>query len=136
VPITSEHAGRRYPPTPPYEVTEAKVAEFARALGAPETGEVPPTFGIIVANQAWQPMFADPELGLQLQRVVHGEQSFAWQRPIRIGDRLTGSLVIDRVVHRGGADMVYATVALTTTDGEPVGTASATLIHTPEAGDE
>ena len=33
MPITADHAGRRYPPTPPYEVSAAKIAEFARALG-------------------------------------------------------------------------------------------------------
>ena len=31
--ITEAHAGRRYPPTAPYAVSAAKIAEFARALG-------------------------------------------------------------------------------------------------------
>jgi len=138
VPITPEHAGRSYPPTTPYEVTSAKVGEFARALGAVDDGTVPPTFGIVVANEAWQPLFSDAELGLQLKRIVHGEQKFEWIRPLRVGDVVTGTLTIDRIAQRGGADMVYTTVAIATVDGEPVGQASSTMIHTPEAevGDE
>ena len=31
--ISEAHAGRRYPPTEPYEVSAAKIAEFAAALG-------------------------------------------------------------------------------------------------------
>lgn len=32
MPITAEHAGRRYPAAPPYEVSRAKIAEFATAI--------------------------------------------------------------------------------------------------------
>lgn len=123
--------GRNYPPTAPYPVTAATVAEFAGVLGLP-TDQVPPTLPIVVANEAWQALFTDPALDLQLQRIVHGEQKFTWQRPVRVGDELIGAVTIDRVVERGGTEMIYATVTLTTADGESVGTASANLIHTRE----
>ena len=32
MPITAEHVGRRYPAAPPYEVSRAKIAEFATAI--------------------------------------------------------------------------------------------------------
>lgn len=124
-------AGRSYPPTTPYLVTAGAVAEFAGVLGLP-TDQVPPTLPIVVANESWQALFDDPALDLQLQRIVHGEQKFSWQRPVRIGDTLVGAATIDRVVERGGAEMIYATVVLRTVEGEDVGTASATLIHTRE----
>ena len=79
MPITPEHAGRTYPATPPYEVSAVKVAEFARALGGDPALGVPPTFGIVVAAQAWESMFGDPELGLALHRIVHGDQSVSWR---------------------------------------------------------
>ncbi|HIT74753.1 MAG TPA: MaoC family dehydratase N-terminal domain-containing protein [Candidatus Avipropionibacterium avicola] len=131
MPISTDHVGRVYPPTAPREVTADGVAEFATVLGLP-VDQVPPTYPIIVANDAWQALFADPELELELQRIVHGEQKFTWNRPVRIGDRLVGATTIDRIVERGGTEMIHATVALTTEDGEDVGTASATLIHTRE----
>lgn len=123
--------GRSYPPTAPYPVTAATVAEFAGVLGLP-TDQVPPTLPIVVANDAWQALFDDPALDLQLQRIVHGEQKFSWERPVQVGDELVGVATIDRVVERGGAEMIYATVALRTVDDEAVGTASATLIHNRE----
>jgi len=124
-------AGRSYPPTPPYSVTVAAAAEFAGVLGLP-TDQVPPTLPIVVVNEAWQALFDDPALDLQLQRIVHGEQRFSWNRPVRVGDELVGAATIDRVVERGGVEMIHASVALTTAAGEPVGTASATLVHTRE----
>lgn len=131
MPISSDHVGRVYPPTTPREVTADGVAELATVLGLP-TDQVPPTYPIIVANDAWQALFDDPELELELQRIVHGEQKFTQVRPIRIGDRLVGTTTIDRVVERGGTEMIHATVALATEAGEDVGSASATLIHTRE----
>ena len=67
--ITADHAGRRYPPTPAYEVSAAKIAEFARALGddspayAGEQPIAPPTFVAVISSAAWESMFDDPELG-------------------------------------------------------------------------
>ena len=53
--ITEAHAGRQYPPTAPYVVSAAKVAEFAAALGEDDprcTGPdavAPPTFAAVLA---------------------------------------------------------------------------------------
>lgn len=109
-----------------------KVAEFARALGGDPSQGVPPTFGIVVAAQAWESMFGDPELGLALHRIVHGDQKFSWQRPLRTGDTVTATLRIEQVRERGGMQMITSSVAIATIDDEPIGTAVATFVHTPE----
>ncbi len=132
MPISSDHVGRVYPPTAPREVTADGVAAFAAVLGLP-TDQVPPTYPIIIANDAWQALFDDPELEIELKRIVHGEQKFSQIRPIRVGDRLVGTTTIDRVIERGGTEMIHATVALTTDTGEAVGSTTATLIHSREA---
>ncbi|MFX4272193.1 FAS1-like dehydratase domain-containing protein [Propionibacteriaceae bacterium Y1685] len=125
-------AGRTYPPTSPYTVSAAKVDEFALVLGHDTGQEVaPPTFAIVLAARAWESMFADAELGLALERIVHGDQKFTFTRPLRVGDEVTATLTIDRVLQRAGTDMITSSVAITTTDGEPVGTATATFVHTP-----
>ena len=82
--IAPEHAGRSYPPTAPYEVSAAKIAEFARAIGDDnpayfaERRVAPPTFVAVIAADAWEAMFADEELGLALRRIVHGDQRFSY----------------------------------------------------------
>lgn len=136
-------AGRSYPPTEPYQVSRAKIAEFAAALAddnpwyhypAPDGGEplAPPTFAIVVASRAWEQLFGDAELGLALHRTIHGEQGFRWERPLRAGDEVTATLTIDRFRTRGGSDMVGTSVALKTTEGELVCTATATFVHAHE----
>ncbi|MFW6598918.1 FAS1-like dehydratase domain-containing protein [Propionibacteriaceae bacterium Y2011] len=132
MPITPEHTGREYPPTAPYEITAVKVAEFTTALGERDVHRVPPTFAMVVLGDAWQAMFDDPELGLALHRIVHGDQKFSWERPLRIGDVVTATLRIDRVVQRGGVDMITSVASVDTVDGEHVATASALFLHTPE----
>lgn len=139
MPITQAHAGRSYPPTPPYEVTAAKVAEFAAALGDPSSayaGEralAPPTFAAVLAAQAWEAMFTDPELGLALRRIVHADQRFTFSRPLRVGDRVTAALTLDTVRTRGAADIISSSVLIATEAGAQVCTASATFYHSREA---
>lgn len=138
MPIADTHAGRSYPPTAPFVVTAGKIAEFAAALGdsnpayAGEQPIAPPTFAAVLVGSAWDVMFDDPELGLALRRVVHGDQRFDYGRPLRSGDEVTAQLTIDKVRVRGAVDIISCSIALATTAGESVGSASATFFHSHE----
>jgi acyl dehydratase len=138
MPISEAHVGRRYPPTAPYEVSAAKVAEFAAALGehdpryAADDAVAPPTFAAVISSTAWQAMFEDPELGLALRRIVHGDQRFEFERLLRVGDRVRATLTIDKVRLRDKADIISASVAVRTLAEELVCTASATFFHSHE----
>lgn len=149
MPISADHVGRQYPPTATYEVSAAKIAEFAAALGDADpryTGPhavAPPTFVAVLAAPAWQLMFDDPELGLALPRIVHGDQQFEFARLLRAGDRVQATLTIAKVRNRGAADLISASVAVRTSPdatgaataqpGELVCTATATFLHSREA---
>lgn len=138
MPITADHAGRRYPPTAPYEVSAAKIAEFARALGDDNPAYfgpdaiAPPTFVAVISSAAWESMFDDPELGLALRRIVHGDQRFTYRRPLGHGDTVQATLTIDRVRNRGASDIISSSVAVETLDGELICTAAATFFHAHE----
>ena len=137
--ITAGHAGRSYPRTAPYEVSAAKIAEFAAALhddNPAYRGDrpvAPPTFAAVLSAAAWQAMFDDPELGLALARTVHADQQFRFERPLYAGDRVTAALSIDKVRSRGPADIISSSVRIATEDGELVCTAAATFYHTRES---
>ncbi len=137
--ITEEHAGRRYPPTAPYEVSAAKIAEFAEALGDDnphywgEEAVAPPTFAAVVAAPAWQQMFDDPELELALRQIVHGDQRFDYTAPLRAGDVVQATLTIDRVRVRGGSEIISCVVAIADLVGSERCTASATFVHSRTA---
>lgn len=143
MPITPDHVGRTYPPTAPYRVSRAKIVEFAAALGGVEGGDpnaaytadepvAPPTFAMVIAAQAWSALFDDAELGLALRRTMHADQQFTWQRPLREGDDVVATLVIEKVRQRGQTDMVTIRVDLTSVTGEALASATSQLVHTRE----
>ena len=131
--ITEAHAGRSYPPIDPYQVSAAKIAEFATALGDDnpryrgESPIAPPTFAAVISAPAWDQLFSDPELDLSLARIVHGDQRFTFFRPFRAGDVVIATVTIDKVRVRAGSELISATVDMSGRDGEPVCTAQATF---------
>jgi acyl dehydratase len=136
--ISESHAGRSYPPTEPYEVTGARIADFAAALDDDnpayrgDAAIAPPTFAAVIAVRAWEALWADNELGLELRRIVHGDQRITYRRPLRAGDRVTATLTIDKVRNRGAVDMINSSVKLATVDGEEVCVAASTFLHNRE----
>ncbi|HEY0240393.1 MAG TPA: MaoC family dehydratase N-terminal domain-containing protein [Friedmanniella sp.] len=133
--ITPEHAGRTYAPTAPYEVTRVKVLELATALGGALPAEdeaqplAPPTFAVLVTNAAWDAMFSDPELGLDLSRVVHGDQQFRYGRPLQVGDVVTATLHIAKVRVRGATEIISTSVEVRDAVESVVLTADSTFVH-------
>jgi acyl dehydratase len=135
--------GRTYPPTWVYEVSREKIKEFADSVGdtnpiyhdaeaAKAAGHpdvlAPPTFLTIINMRAIDVIIHDPELGLDYGRMVHGDQSFAYERPVRVGDRLTVTTYIDDITTRVGNDLLVIRAEINTEDGELVCTTRALLV--------
>lgn len=137
--ITEAHAGRRYPPCDPYQVSAAKIAEFAAALGDDNpryrgaSPIAPPTFAALISARAWDQLFGDPELELSLERTVHGDQRLTFVRPLHAGDVVIATVTIDKVRMRSGSELVSATVDIASREGEPICTAQATFAHARDA---
>ena len=133
--ITEAHAGRRYPPCDPYQVSAAKIAEFAAALGDDnpryrgESPIAPPAFAAVISAPAWQTLFGDPELELSVERIMHGDQRFTFLRPLHAGDVVIATATIDKVRVRSGSELISATVDIADRDGESVCTTHATFAH-------
>jgi acyl dehydratase len=133
--VDASLAGRTFPPTPPYPVSEERVVEFARATGSVYDGTAAPvTFPIVVAFSAMTALLEDPSVGISLHRVVHGEQRFTYTRPVVVGDTLTATLTVDTLRQIGGADIIGTRSEIADADGKPVCTAFATLVHRGEDG--
>jgi acyl dehydratase len=135
MPVDPSLSGRTFPPTNVYEVTEERIAAFAAATGtAYETGgPAPATFPIVVAFEAMQALMSAPDVGIQLHNVIHGQQKFAHERPVRAGDALRAELSVTGLRQIGGADIISTSSAITDATGDLVCTAEATLVH--KAGD-
>ena len=131
--VDASLAGRTFPATPPYTVSRERLAEFARATGSTyDGGAAPATFPIVVAFAAMTDLMEDPEVGISLHRVVHGEQRFTYTRPVVAGDTLTATLTVDSLRQIGGADIIGTRSEIADADGQPVCTAFATLVHRGE----
>jgi acyl dehydratase len=145
--MNRDMVGFAYPPSEPYLVTEKSIQDFARALGddnpaffdavvARELGHeticAPPTFPILITMEAMKDAFADPALNMDFTRVVHGDQRFAYQRPIRVGDELVVVTHVDEIRSLGNNDAATFRTEVTS-NGEPVCTGWSKLIVRGEA---
>ena len=128
MPIDQSLVGRSFPPTGAYEVTEERVRAFAAATGTTyDGGAAPATFPIVMAFEAMNAFLAAEEL--DLFRIVHGEQRFAYERPVVPGDVLTATLSVATLRQIGGNDIIGTTSEITDASGALVCATSATLVH-------
>jgi hypothetical protein len=128
MPVDQSLVGREFPPTRPYAVSEEKVREFAAAVGAEYAGgPAPATFTTVLAIDAMNAFLRSAEL--DLSRIVHGDQKFAYTRPVVPGDVLTATLTVASLRQIGGNDIIGTRSDVTDESGSLVCTTSATLIH-------
>ncbi len=130
MPVDQSLVGRELPPTQPYRVSAEKVRELASATGSRED-PVPPTFPIVMAFEAMNAFLAD--VGVELHRIVHGEQRFAYERPIVVGDELTATLKVATLRQIGGNDIIGTRSEIRDAAGGLVCTTTATLVHRGDA---
>ena len=134
--------GETRPTVTGFDVERGKVAEFARAVRDPadvyldeeaavdagyETIPAPPTF----VRTAYFPRYRPDEtgqglgfhedLGFDQPRTVHGEQRYEYERPLYVGDSLTGRTTLEDVYERDGGRGGTLTFALLRTDFEDAG---------------
>ncbi|WP_030758155.1 MULTISPECIES: MaoC family dehydratase N-terminal domain-containing protein [unclassified Streptomyces] len=141
--LDQSFVGRSYPPTDPYEVGREKIREFAAAVGDtnpvysdPEAAKsygypdviAPPTFVFAITLKAAGQVVEDPQLGLDYSRVVHGDQKFAYSRPVRAGDRLSVTSTIESVKSLAGNDVIDIRGEVHDETGEHVVTAWTKLV--------
>ena len=147
MPLDQSFVGRSWPATEPYLVGREKIREFARAIGAADAEYfdpaaaralghpdvvAPPTFPVVITMAASRQIVEDPALGLDYSRVVHGDQRFAYTRPVVAGDALVCVNSVDEITSRGGHDFLTTRTEVTTEAGEPVVTVWSKLVQRGE----
>jgi acyl dehydratase len=148
--LNQEYVGKVYPPSESYQVGREKVREFATAIGdhnpayhsveaAQALGHsdlvAPPTFAFVVAMRATAALVFDPGLGLDYSRVVHGEQKFAYTRPLVAGDTVRATTTIESIRVAAGNDILLTRVDLATEAGEPVVSCWNTIVSRGTGGE-
>ena len=132
------HVGRRYEARG--QVVEAeRAAEFARAVAgdadAFEPAAVPPTFASVYCLfPTLGQVLGDSEVGIDLARMLHGEQTFEWPAPVRPGDTVDAVAEIASVEQKRGLTFIGIDIAATNQDGDSVCRGRSTLIVRGDAG--
>ncbi len=148
VPIDRAHLHRRYGPFT-YAVGREDLRDFVAAIGggipghafassAPEHAHpltwdedaaragphgglvAPPGFATRFAIEPFARAVSDPELGLDLVRLLHGEQVLEWLEPVRPGDVLSSTGEITRIDERGALDVLDVTTTTVNQRGHVV----------------
>jgi N-terminal half of MaoC dehydratase len=127
MPVDQSLVGRVFPPTAPHTVTDDGLRQFAEAVGGEYAGRAPATYPIVMAFEAMN-TFLEEE-AVELSRIVHGEQKFAYERPIVAGDVLTAALTVAGLRQIAGNDIIQTSSEITDDTGALVCTANATLVH-------
>lgn len=143
MPVNPDVAGRSYPPARPFQVGREAVRAFASAVQAAHPAHhdveaaralghadlvAPPTFAVVIAQQAEAAVVADPGVGIDFSRVLHAEERFTHHRPLVAGDEVTATVRISAVKSLGGNDMVTTVTDIADAAGAPVCSVSSTLL--------
>ena len=123
---------RSYPSLETFKVDQTKIEAFSAAIGDDNEyikhGFASPTFLISIQMSAMEVALFDPELGLDYSKVVHGEQSFEYKKPVKAGDELSFVSTIEDIKSKVGNDFITIRSDVTDSLGNEVATLKATLI--------
>jgi len=123
---------RKMYPAKRFEVAPERVQVFANAVGHPGDG-VTPTFVTapeIAAGLAH--VLVDPDLGLDLARVLHGEEQYEWFRPLEPGETVTATATIEDIRGRSSLEFLTLRTEIRDASSSLVCLARSTLIHRGE----
>ena len=128
-------SGKRYPAYC-YEVSREKIREYAKVIGddnplyfdrdaARAAGfrdiVAPPTFAVIYSVSAIRKAIFDPELRIDMERLLHGSQEFRWFEPVCVGDEISTVLRVgDIYAKRDLWFVVFETVSTNQDDQDVV----------------
>ena len=101
--MAHQAVGKKFPAFE-YEVGREKIREYANAVGESDPVHhdreaaqaagfrdvvAPPMFAVVYSAGSVAPGILDPELGIDLMRMLHGSQEFVWGEPVCAGDAIT-----------------------------------------------
>jgi acyl dehydratase len=100
---------------PSFTVTAEQIQAYADATLDPlpayqeKSPVAPPVFGIVPVWKGVQDALADTSLGIDVARVVHGEQRMRFERALRAGDTLRSTGQLSSLDERGSNEVFVLT---------------------------
>lgn len=125
--LNADLVGKEYD-TSTFEVTAESIEKYARAtndtneryLSGDDDVVAPPVYPVVAGFSAFMTAAMDPELQADLLRLVHGAEEHVIHRPIKPGDVLTVSPVLESVDKKDSGETFTAKANLTDQSGDLV----------------
>ena len=104
--INPDSVGRTFDSADLVTVTQSEIDAFASVIGETDTGVAPPTFSIRITLSQFESILTKPEIGVDWQRLVHGDQKFEIYRPVIAGDTFKCSATIETLRVAAGNEII------------------------------
>jgi len=131
--LNKDLAGKAYA-TKTFEVTADRIEAFARATNdeneryfAGDDSVGSPVFPIVGSFDSYMEAGMDSELGADLLRLVHGSEEHVLHKPVRVGDTLTVTPVLEAVESKESGETFTVAAVQTNEAGEVVAETRGTM---------
>jgi acyl dehydratase len=131
--LNKDLAGKTYS-TKTFKVTADRIEAFARATndenehyfaGNDSVGS--PVFPIVSAFDSYMEAAMDPELGADLLRLVHGSEEHVLHKPVRVGDTLTVTPLLESIESKESGETFTVAAVQTNEAGDVVAETRGTM---------
>lgn len=116
--------GRQYTKLEPFPVTADAAQAYAAATNAVDVtaypGSVPPMYGVAFSLPALGAPLFDPDLHVDMMRLVHGDQDMRFLRPVKPGDVITARSKVDAIIEKSSGEIIEVGITCTNQSGEVV----------------
>ena len=118
--IDTKFIGREYKPIT-YVVGQEKIKEYTTSIGdlnplytdvdfakKSKYGTIiaPPMFVVVFARDAMFSLFTDPEIKINMPKLVHGEQEFNFHKVVKTNDSIKTSSKIKNIYEKNNNDFI------------------------------
>ncbi|CAB4831838.1 MAG: hypothetical protein F2761_05315 [Actinobacteria bacterium] len=104
--INPDSVGRAFDSADLVTVTQSEIDAFASVIGETDTRVAPATFSIRITLSQFESILTKPEIGVDWQRLVHGDQKFEIYRPVIAGDTFKCSATIETLRVAAGNEII------------------------------
>jgi len=129
MPLNKDLVGKQYPPSTS-EATLDAMQNYARAynddnpafFNGSRAGVVvaPPMYAVVALWPSILAVVGDPDLKVDVVRLLHGEQDMEFIRPIRPGDRITAAARVASIETKATGETLIIEIDATNQSGEKV----------------
>ena len=89
-------------------ITQSEIDDFCAVLGERDTSVAPPTFSIRISLDQSQNVLTSNEVGVDWDRIVHGDQKFEIHQPLKAGDVVRCDSTLEGYKQVAGNEFVTA----------------------------